>query len=444
MLKKVIVSVIILLIVNELYSQSKRANNWLFSNFAGITFNSTPPVAVTNGAMGGFNIYGAASISDTSGNLLFYTDGEHIWNKLHQRMPNDLLIQAYDHIPIIVPKPNNKDIYYIITSNYTALNPSLEGISYSIIDISLNNGLGGIVQKNLPIVLCNAIGPLLTATSHSNGIDYWLVGTGYSENIGYKLYIIKITNQGITIHNQISFDFVDMVVFSPNGNKIGLYRYGSKLTIYSFNTTTGELNYPIDYPYIADFYYFSQDGTKIYGDIAVNVNELGLCQYDLLTNQTTILKSGYDWAFTFQLTPDGRIFFGKFNGSYVGAINYPNLAGLACSVQDSIISLQNKTISGLFPMFVSNYLFHIDFMVVNNCTLQPINFLLNSINNIQSALWNFGDGQTSTLLSPTHIYANAGAYAITLTVTFTNSTTQTVNKQVTINPKPINLIIIHK
>jgi PKD repeat protein len=32
-------------------------------------------------------------------------------------------------------------------------------------------------------------------------------------------------------------------------------------------------------------------------------------------------------------------------------------------------------------------------------------------------LWDFGDGVTSTLESPTHLYAAAGTYTVTLTVT---------------------------
>ena len=36
---------------------------------------------------------------------------------------------------------------------------------------------------------------------------------------------------------------------------------------------------------------------------------------------------------------------------------------------------------------------------------------------IQSYLWNFGDGYTSTLVTPTHVFANGGAYSVTLRVT---------------------------
>ena len=36
---------------------------------------------------------------------------------------------------------------------------------------------------------------------------------------------------------------------------------------------------------------------------------------------------------------------------------------------------------------------------------------------ITSWLWDFGDGQTSTLQNPSHVYATPGSYTVTLTVT---------------------------
>jgi hypothetical protein len=46
-----------------------------------------------------------------------------------------------------------------------------------------------------------------------------------------------------------------------------------------------------------------------------------------------------------------------------------------------------------------------------------------SAGTIDTWLWNFGDGQTSTSQNPTHVYATAGDYTVTLTVTDTDEET---------------------
>ncbi len=51
--------------------------------------------------------------------------------------------------------------------------------------------------------------------------------------------------------------------------------------------------------------------------------------------------------------------------------------------------------------------------------------------------WNFGDGGTSTLAAPTHSYATAGTYTVTLIVTTNNGCKDTLVKQAIVNPKPL-------
>lgn len=41
--------------------------------------------------------------------------------------------------------------------------------------------------------------------------------------------------------------------------------------------------------------------------------------------------------------------------------------------------------------------------------------LINKTLNATSYLWNFGDGATSTAANPSHTYASAGAYVVSLT-----------------------------
>src|SRR5215203_2259557 len=67
------------------YSQ-KEFSIWYFGYEAGLDFNSGSPIPLTNGAIQ--TNEGCASISDANGNLLFYTDGVYVWNKLHLQMPN--------------------------------------------------------------------------------------------------------------------------------------------------------------------------------------------------------------------------------------------------------------------------------------------------------------------------------------------------------------------
>ena len=53
-----------------------------------------------------------------------------------------------------------------------------------------------------------------------------------------------------------------------------------------------------------------------------------------------------------------------------------------------------------------------------------------------SYAWNFGDGNTSTLKNPNHLYSSAGTYTIKLKITSFNGCHDTISHKVTITPKP--------
>ncbi|MCH8986671.1 PKD domain-containing protein, partial [Patescibacteria group bacterium] len=44
---------------------------------------------------------------------------------------------------------------------------------------------------------------------------------------------------------------------------------------------------------------------------------------------------------------------------------------------------------------------------------------------VESYLWEFGDGETSTEANPAHIYKQAGTYTVRLTITSTDGKTYT-------------------
>lgn len=55
-------------------------------------------------------------------------------------------------------------------------------------------------------------------------------------------------------------------------------------------------------------------------------------------------------------------------------------------------------------------------------------FTLLTDSTVSSVLWNFGDGETSSQRNPTHVYANAGVYTVSVTVTNTFGVSDTVTK----------------
>ena len=96
---------------NKLFAQGE-ANIWYFGHGAGLDFNSGTPIAITDGALN--TVEGCASISNSSGSLLFYTNGATVWNKQHQPMPNGTGLMgdsSSTQAAVIVPKPGSQSIY---------------------------------------------------------------------------------------------------------------------------------------------------------------------------------------------------------------------------------------------------------------------------------------------------------------------------------------------
>ena len=107
---------------------------------------------------------------------------------------------------------------------------------------------------------------------------------------------------------------------------------------------------------------------------------------------------------------------------------------------DSCSKTIQKTVT-LVPAPVANY----EYAAVH-CVNQPIAFTNLSQQNgggaITGYLWSFGDpssgvNNSSTLPNPSHTFATAGAYSVTLTATNANNCDHTVGKTVIVNPLPV-------
>lgn len=81
-----------------------------------------------------------------------------------------------------------------------------------------------------------------------------------------------------------------------------------------------------------------------------------------------------------------------------------------------------------------------DFTTGSVCDGAPVSFTDQSTisqGNITAWLWDFGDSSTSDQQNPTHTYANANTYNVTLTVTTNSGCVASVTNPVTVNPNPV-------
>ncbi|HYF67769.1 MAG TPA: hypothetical protein VD884_06525 [Ohtaekwangia sp.] len=133
----------------------KEASIWYFGHNAGLDFNSNYyPLPLQNSVMQTQG--GGTVISDKhSGELLFYSNGEKIWNKNHHVMDNgnDLFgTSSADQCALIVPFPGYPNRFYLFTIKAVYDNGIASNMYYSIIDMSVDNGLGGVTTKNKMLV----------------------------------------------------------------------------------------------------------------------------------------------------------------------------------------------------------------------------------------------------------------------------------------------------
>ena len=207
-----------------------------------------------------------SSICDSSGNILFYTNGCEVANKEHNIMPNGFDINESDYIDIwlgdcsrgytslqgamIFPDPENSEGYYIVTKPriYEEGNsPFTRDLQYSYVDMSLDNGLGDVTIKNEIFY-----SELKLPSSHLNGIQhttenkYWLVQpTSVS-----KMAIFLIDSSGINFsHNEEIEPWIDVMDsgpgssnFSPDGTKFAFTNNFQGLFLYDFDRETGSLS----------------------------------------------------------------------------------------------------------------------------------------------------------------------------------------------------------
>jgi PKD repeat protein len=465
---------ILLLIIPTTSFGQKEVAKWFFGE-TGLDFNCNPPNPLSTN-VNFFPIEGSSSISDTSGDLLFYTDGYTVFDRNHQVMPNgyDIGLDTFCYGSstqgaLIVRQPLQDSIYYIFTTD-CAENYLADGFNYSIVNMNLNNGNGAVVLKKQ--LLLSKVCEKLAATRHANGSDVWILTHEWGND---KFYAYLLTNAGLVMTPVISSCGrvqlpADTTIFypecaargymkfSPQGNRIAVmstsdcHEFVSYPEIFSFNNSTGTVayNYCINTQDSTNYYAgsFSPDGNLLYLSSGWYGNFLH--QFDLTSNDSIVITNSkyivYEDTILFndivgalQIAPDGKIY--STSRPYgLNAINNPNNYGISCNFQHNAIIIYNGSNCPIaYPEFglpnndESIYLNSftgvsctpitvVDFSYQDSCANTPVQFLDSSnfyplaINNW---LWDFGDPSSgplnySQLKNPQHTYSSIGTYQVKL------------------------------
>jgi gliding motility-associated-like protein len=421
------------------------ASIWYFGQNAGVKFNTNGSLtALTDGQIN--TIEGCATIANSNGDLLFYTDGKTVWNKNHQIMPNGTNLLGHwssTQSATIVPKPGSPNLFYIFTLDYE-VNPN--GFRYSEVDINLNGGLGDVTSlKN--VLIYSPSDEKLAITKHSNGVDYWVVTHGWNNNSFYSYLLTSsglanvpvISNVGSVITGSTENVWGYMKI-SPDGSKLAVAHTLINCELMDFDISTGIVSNPltifnnissygVEFSPNSDVLYISVQGLPPYKII----------QYDLLSNDIVgsaqINYYNNIQPIALQLGPNGKIYFVEYGKAMLGVINNPDIIGFGCDIQIDAVDLAGRLCELGLPPFVASFFYTPAIQLNNACEGTTVNFSFNTNQNILSATWDFGDGTTSNIISPTHTYINAGNYPITVTIT-TPQGTGTNNRNITIYPQP--------
>jgi len=370
------------------------------------------------------------------------------------------------NLVLLFLKPDDDNIYYIFTVDDAFGSPSTDGLNYSIVDMTQDNGNGAVIQKNIPLI--NEASEKVTAVVASNGVDIWVITlaqrTSSSQapysTIGSNLntfYAFKVTPSGVSNVATISEMPLNIdggagyMKASPDGTKLAIANLNdSSAYLFNFNSTTGVVTNPISLfnftvnPYGVEF---SPDSSKLY----IGDRDDRLYQFDLANNnQRTTISTYSNYRSALQLGLDGKI-YQTFTHSYgvgsnqMSVIENPNEAGTACNYRYRFINLGSgmEAHQGL-PPFIQSYFSQIQ---GNDLATGVINDLeVTSNKPMTSVDWDFGDGNTgvsypdnspdNTHSTINHTYSTPGTFTVTAVIHLVYGCDVTVTTEIIIYPPP--------
>ena len=339
----------------------EQARFWYFGDGAGLDFATSPPTVLTNGAT--FSREASSVATDMLGNLLFYTDADQLFDRNHQLMPNGTGLAGHSSTTqtLILPQPGMPWRFFVFTPNsYDNLSTG-EGLAYSVVDMSLNGGLGDVAagQKNIQMLSSVQFTEKITATRHCNGEDWWILVKEAGNN-RFRAYPLTAAGLGAPVISNVGTpgsaaapNVIGCLKFSPNGRIAAntLYHTGG-VDFFEFDNSTGVLSNPqtVTQGGMSGAYglEFSPDGEQVYLTSLTAPSHIWQIVLDnalagsALPFSVAQFPSEYHFG-QLQRGPDNKIYVTNtaplvFTPT-LGVINQPNALGAACAYQEGGLNI---------------------------------------------------------------------------------------------------------
>ena len=450
-------------------------NNWVFGYGARVNFSGPIPVGSSNAAINSNE--STASVSDpNTGQLLFYTDGRKVWNANNQVMPNgaNLLGGFYNSCTqgaLIVPFAEDNQRYYLFTLEELealSLSPVVDnGLRYSVVDMTLNGGLGDVQVATINTPLANDLTEKLIVIRSTEIQGFWVIAHKKNANefLAWKIDACGVSTQPVAStvgSNFASAPFGATEAWSgamdasPDGNRIGMpVDWSDRIEFFDFNKTTGVVSNPLtvnvtddsNLPFLRKYgACFSPDGSKFYYTNINSVYQLNLSTYTsaAIASSITLIYSpilepnGYP-CLQIEQAPNNKLYVAIGNAGRLDEISNPNTLGLGCAYVTNAVSFGPATCQLGLPAQVPLGGFAASSLITflpDSCIQNSISFSIATTSSINQISWNFDDptsgaNNSSSDLNPIHLFSEIGTYQITAIVEF-DCYTDTVSQNITV------------
>jgi hypothetical protein len=349
---------------------------WCFGDSAGLNFN-TPGNIPTPFKANHLSKGSCVSICDSNYNLLFYAYTQSgligpttvVIDSTFNIMSNgtNIVGEGWYNELVIIPNPIDPNLFYLITNGITGSGPM--GLFYSVIDMTLNNGLGAVTQKNVLISNADYFEGMI-AILHGNGRDWWLVLHRWNGTNIFDKYLITPTGISIVLPQSIGINFdagLGEFSYTYETSKFLSVTINTEIQVLNFDRCTGLFSNPITIQnggfsaYLSFSSSISPNGNVAYVSNTNNIfgDSLRLYQYDLnapninQSRQTIFTQQVPASGGVHALGPDGKIYISclyEYGYPYadsihniysdnLSVINYPDSIGLACDFQPFSVNL---------------------------------------------------------------------------------------------------------